>query len=755
MLRIYFPILILFIFNACCSASFVHADLVGYWNFNDGSFNDSSGNGYSTYSQPGTASTIIADGKVSQALQGASGGKTNYTLTAANVPVTNMSIAFWGSFAGSSWLDSLSLFTSSSNELQLQRNGGSYGVAVYGNSSALDYAGNIASGFHHIALTTDSSTGKATLYVDGALQATADCTVTGTVGYICMTGRYSDGSRNSNAILDEVQFYNAPLSADQVSYIYNNPALYAATEYSRTVTAAGAWSDSAWTANGQENQAWANSASAKLSATDAPTLTVDTNITANSIDFQSGSMTVGGSNTITLNGEKRIGVTNAADTATISAPITTGFTKTGEGTLAISNETNTLTGGLTIEQGKLSAASKAALSDVAITLNGGELDVTAAGVQSFSNAINVGENGGSVRALTSNYNTFVSLSGSGALTTNGRIHFDGTGGFSGSIDVQSDYTRVATSAVDHISVLNVASGAHFNITGSNGDTIKIGQVTGSGELFVGPAINANFEIGYGTAATDTATFSGSIRGNNDTNQVTIKKVGDGTQILSRSGGISDSSSRIAGIVVDAGVLVFNGSGLSADTATGFSMGRPVTVNAGGTLRFANYWNSPGASSNFTVNGGTLQFAASNYLGKATFTNATIENYGSFTEGVRVGYMCNPVWEVTGGTTTLKSNIVLVKDGNNNLFTINVAENATLAITGATFTDLSSHPGANVTKTGAGTLQLDGSKTINIAGTFNFAGGRTEITGGSDDWRQTGYFTGKPVTVSEGATLAFS
>ncbi len=358
---------VLFIYMAVCPWV-CRGDLVGYWTFNDNSstdaqFADVSGNGYSTHEGLGTVPAITENGKVSYGLQGKGGGKYNYNLTSAGVSSGNMTISFWGNWNGmAAWKDFLSLYTS--DDLHLQATDGSSVGSYFGTNTSTVIAvasTNITSGFHNIVLTCDASASAAKLYIDGEVRATGSWTKTDAVGYLCLCGAYNSGGRNSTAIVDEVQLYNGALSAEQVSYIYNNPALYAASTYERTVSAAGNWTDAAWKVGTKTNQAWANSSAVKLTATDAPTLTVDSAITVNSIDFVSGSMTVDGTSAITLNGEKRIGVTNAADTATISAPIATGFTKTGAGTLALTNTSNTLAGGVEIQAGKLTANSVGAL----------------------------------------------------------------------------------------------------------------------------------------------------------------------------------------------------------------------------------------------------------------------------------------------------------------------------------------------------------------------------------------------------------
>jgi autotransporter-associated beta strand protein len=148
--------------------------------------------------------------------------------------------------------------------------------------------------------------------------------------------------------------------------LYNNPSLYQATGYQRDVTADGNWSDSVWNANGQSGQTFANSSAVQLDAENSPTLTLNQNVTVNSLDFN-GSMTIEGSNTITLNGEKRITVADADDVVTISAPISplydNTFTKAGAGTLVFT-EANAYTGNPTVSDGTLR------LTDNAVTANG-------------------------------------------------------------------------------------------------------------------------------------------------------------------------------------------------------------------------------------------------------------------------------------------------------------------------------------------------------------------------------------------------
>ena len=204
------------------------------------------------------------------------------------------------------------------------------------------------------------------MYIDGSLISETTWTHNLQVTNITLNGMWNKSGRSSDAKLDELQIYNNSITAQQVQFLYNNPSLYLATGYQRNVTSDGNWSDSVWNANQLTDQTFANSSAVQLDAENSPTLTLNQNVTVNSLDFN-GSMTIDGSNTITLNGEKRITVAGADDVVTISAPISplydNTFKKTGEGTLVFT-EANAYTGNPTVSDGTLR------LTDNAVTANG-------------------------------------------------------------------------------------------------------------------------------------------------------------------------------------------------------------------------------------------------------------------------------------------------------------------------------------------------------------------------------------------------
>ena len=743
-----------------CVSNITFADLVTYWNFNEGTFTDASGNGY-TGNLAGTAPTITNDGVVGKTFYGNASGKFNINISAANVNVNNFTVSFWGKQTGANWKDYLSLYDSQYGDSDFQRANSS--LSVYNTPWGVDINGStdVSSGFHHFAFTSDPETGDGKLYIDGVLKATVNkADISSVITHMTIGGNYNSGSRNGTATVDEVQLYNQPLSAEQIQFLYNNPSLYQATVYQRDVTANGNWSDADWNANGQAGQTFANSSAVQLDAANSPTLTLDQNVTVNSIDFN-GSMTVAGSNAITFNGEKRITVANAADTATISAPITAlydnGIVKTGAGKLSLT-AINTYTGGTTISGGTLAVSTVNSLGTGAVTINGGTLDASPAGkTKTFANGIVIGENGGAVTTATGDYSSFASISGSGDLTTNGFVHFNGTGGYNGHLTVNSGYTRISPGAFGVFDLTIGSAGTYFNIYGSNSATLQIGKLesTADGELFSSNSVQYTFEIGVGTTSDDTASYAGRIRGIGNNKNVTVKKVGEGTQTFNRTGYVyGGTTNSIKEVIIDGGKMIIDASHnvFSAESTTGFWGTAPITINAGGTLEYIKAWTtSPNVD--LSINGGTLTLSNAEYLNKLIFNSGTVNGSGE----LRAGYVGTGVWEVQSGASTINNKVVLVKSGDHKTFTINFAKDASLDIK-STFTGLNNYTGTDVlfngTGDGPGNISFNSSAGVATGlGTVTFNNMNASIAGGNS-WLDYGYFGGSAVTVKD-STLTTS
>ncbi|MBQ4143419.1 MAG: autotransporter-associated beta strand repeat-containing protein [Thermoguttaceae bacterium] len=748
----------------------VSADLVAYWTFNDyadgtllSATQDSSGNGY-TVTNVGTASYAphISDTDPLYGNHLARDGatvesKSNCNITSAGVYSNNMTISFWGTQPTTNWRNYLTLRTGSTGE-EFQFQKANNGLIVYKsnnkNQNAINMVGSssldLGSDWHHFVVTVDSAAQKAYMYIDGELINEKEWTHAEQITNLTFNGAWNFGGRGSDANLDEVQIYDQAMTAEQVKYLYNNPSLYHAAVYQRNVSGSGNWSDALWNANGLTGQAFANSSAVKLTASNSPTLTLDQAVTVNSLDFN-GSMTISGTNDITFNGEKLINVANAADMVTINVPINTlydnSLTKTGAGTLTVSSA-NTYTGGTVINAGTLSISNTTALGTGKITLNGGTLNASAAGSgKTFAYDVEVGENGGAITVAGGSYSSFASLSGSGALTTRGYVSFGGNGGYDGHLTVADGYTRVSEGAFGNFDA---------TVTGQlciqTDGTLRVGKLNGTGIVFATKAGNV-LELGAGTESTDTANFSGTIRGNgNDSKNLTIKKVGAGTQTLSRTGYLfGGTNNSFVEVVVDEGRLIVDAvhSVFTTENTKGF-FHCPITINEGGTLEYVRAWTtSPNVA--LTLNGGTLQLDKSQYLNQLTFNGGTVTQSGAGETPLRAGYVGTGVWNVTGGNSVIETGIGIVKNGNHTTFTLNIADGASLEMK-RNIVGLSSHPGSavNVNGTGAngtGILKLySGSGLPKVAGlgTVTFNNADVQVNGGMETWSGDGFFSNEVI-----------
>ncbi len=429
--------------------------------------------------------------------------------------------------------------------------------------------------------------------------------------------------------------------------------------------------------------------------------------------------------------------------------------KIGAGTLYLS-AANTYSGGTTISAGNVTISNPSALGTGSVTINGGTLDATPAGnTQTFNNDIVVGENGATVSVATGEYSSFKSISGSGDLTTNGYIHFNGNGGYNGHLTVASGFTRVNPGAFG-VFDLTINQGGRFNIFDSG--TVQIGKLnsTADVEVFGSKDVNVyTFEIGTGTTSSDSASFAGYIRGLPDKRNVTIRKVGEGTQTFCRTGyGYAGTNNSLKEIIIDGGKMVINAnhSVFTANSTTGYWGTAPITVNEGGTLEYARNWNTS-PNTMLTVNGGTLALNSTQYQNLLTLNSATVNGTGQ----LRAGYVGSGTWTVKGGTSTIDTSISLVLKGNYKTLTVNFDSGSTLDIK-KNLSGLDGYTGTAVVFNGTG--DAPGNINFNSAagavtglGAFTFNNMNATISYGTS-WLGNGYFSGSSVTVKN-STLTTS
>ena len=425
-----------------------------------------------------------------------------------------------------------------------------------------------------------------------------------------------------------------------------------------------------------------------------------------------------------------------------------GMIKDGAGTLTLSG-TNTYAGGTLVKAGTLAVSTANSLGSGAVTINGGTLNASAAGTsQTFNTDLVIGPNGGTVTVANSDsvYSSFNSISGSGDLTTNGTVHFGGTGGYSGHITVNSKFTRIDPGAFG-VFDLTLNGTSSFNVYESGTIQIKTLNSTTASWLFGSTGTNTyNFEIGTNTTASDESSYSGFIRGSSaGAKNVTVTKVGAGKQTFNTAG----KCYGIDNVYVNGGTMVIaaTGSDFKAETTEGYWGNATVTVNSGGTLVYNGMWNtSPNYDLN--VNGGTLTINSYEYQNKLNLNTATVN--GSADSELRVGYVGSGEWNVTGGTSTIDNKIIAVKSGSYTTFTINIADGATLDIKknisglgGYTGTDLV----VNGTGDGTGKIKFNPSSSnyASNMGTVLFNNVNVELAENTD-WMDHPFFGDSSVTL---------
>lgn len=274
-----------------------------------------------------------------------------------------------------------------------------------------------------------------------------------------------------------------------------------------------------------------------------------------------------------------------------------------------------------------------------------------------------------------------------------------------------------------------------------GGNLAVGGVTGgpqditdanSNQTDLGGALNYAFDGGVLNASRDeTAGFTISVNsGTVDTQGNSVVFSGDQTGVgkLTKTGAgtltFTGDSTAAGGVTVDGGTFDTTGGGRIADTA-------PVTIGADGTFA-ANTADTVGAVTNagvLTVNRdmsvASLDASGTTNVNAALTSAAAIANAGTMRTRAPVttgGRFTNtgtlaPTGAMTLSTTGLEGNGTLDLD----------AGSLTLDQSGGSAFTGSATGAGGVTKTGAGTLQLQGANSF--AGGLTVAAGAVDTTGG--------------------------
>ena len=392
----------------------------------------------------------------------------------------------------------------------------------------------------------------------------------------------------------------------------------------------------------------------------------------------------------------------------------------------------TFSGGVTaLEQGLSINVARAVIDTTAIDLDSddsgaaGTLSLTSAG-NSLANAtqLNVGGNDWGFARI--NFGGYLKLGVDNAMPVDAGVEFGW------STDGQSSGTLDLGGYNQEVAFLRQTS----FYGGVNGDQ----NITNSGSTDSSLTINT---------AAGTYDFHGRIT-DGATNSMSIVKDGVGTQIFDNNSGTASSYSGTT--TVNGGVLQIGDNDGTGDTAS--TLIGDIVINSGGTLRMAtdafNQFSLTGAPTVTINDGGVMETVstnnnAHNLYGALILNGGTLTSSGGtygggnwiFNDGVTVG----------GSTvSTISATSIGIK--NNSAF--NVADATGDASTDLLVSSIIEDTGGgtnNLTKTGAGTMELSAANTF--TGNVLISGG-TLATSGSGGGRLGANSVGRTVTV-DGAT----
>ena len=441
---------------------------------------------------------------------------------------------------------------------------------------------------------------------------------------------------------------------------------------------------------------------------------------------------LGGSGTVTSStGNGTLSIANDSG-ITVANTLTGGLAlaNTGAGTTTLS-ASNSYTGGTAVNAGTVAFGTANSFGTGTIVLNGGTILNGMNGL-TVTNSINV--NSSSVIKMLSGGNFTLSgnISGNGNISYTdtaytGWLYLAGTNsGYSGTFTAQKD---VNGNKVEFLNANAGSSSAAWVFNDNSGNdrlrlnfgngTISFGSLSGSADIknvYTTAANTSTIRVGD---LNSNDTYFGNIgQDNSGTYKTALLKVGTGTLTL------SGYNQMQGGITVDSGVLNVSAGGGGGGIRTALTINTNATVNL--TVGDALGYNPGTAATTITVNGGTLNNAASNnngYITSFVLNGGNVTSTGGGRFDVQSGY---GVTSLSNSAMSLWSAQIMIRNTGN--LTISNALGSTLngidlQISGPINQQ---NAGSTVTKTGNGTTLLSG--TNNYTGTTTISGGTLIVSG---------------------------
>jgi autotransporter-associated beta strand protein len=326
------------------------------------------------------------------------------------------------------------------------------------------------------------------------------------------------------------------------------------------------------------------------------------------------------------------------------------LTKIGTGTLTLSgNNSYTGTGGTTVSAGTLTLSGSNSTTGQAKVSSGATLQLQAnAGntVSGTSYALSVGANNLTMSGVNQSTST-LQLRSDSSVTFNGGNNLGGLGGTGSGETVDIDVNNLGTNgdmaanqtltfAPGGFQVLNTG----FNVTGGNGYTLALGQVTavsGAQTDYFNPTTASLTINGFTASASGamtmyvegTSTGGNSVGGviSNGSGTVSVTKTGAGTWTLSAADTYTGATTVTGGTLIVSGSL--SGSASASVTSGGtleldgsFNKSATTTLNGPGILQ------GTGVVGAITANGGTLDPGLTG--ANAAITSGTLTAAGAVT-----------------------------------------------------------------------------------------------------------------------------